>query len=124
MNWEMSVAEWRRLADRQMRLACKESLTDDDKDELRKLLDVLEDHPLNLTFEELIELNLETCPEWIAAHIQDRCWEWLWWANSFNQTVEESCSDVLGLPGLSPKAIERIKATEPYPEGWAPEGRR
>lgn len=112
----MTPEQWRELADKKLQLTHKDKLDDTDIAELGRLNDSLDGHPVTLSFEELIQLDM-SAEDWLPQYVQETSWGWAWWADYFDTPLEEYAEC------LSSEAIEFIRGTLPYPEGWAPEGR-
>ena len=113
----------------QLKLSYKDKLTEDDIVELKRLnevLDPLVGHPMWLTFDELIKLDLDACPAWVADLIDDKGWGWQWWADHFGYDLAEhvKARNIGDKPCLTPAAVTYINNMHPFPPGWMPKGRR
>jgi len=106
---------------RQLVLAVKDTLTEDDKDELMRTHCQLADHPAVLPLDVLMSVeNLESVP-WLIDERTEKFWSWQWWANHFGESVRVHCGRSRH---LTPEIIDAIEATDHYPPGWMPETRR
>jgi len=115
--------EARALFDRQLRLSVKDELDDDELDELGEIHRQVRDHPCALPFDVLIEVGDVSEIPWLVEYRQESTWNWLWWADHLGYSLDEYLARGNGTI-LTPEAIEVIRQSQPYPEGWKPETRR
>lgn len=103
----------------QSRLSVKDTLTDEDKAELRRCRELLEDHPRGcFSYNDLIKHCLDSGIEWLEDYICEETWGWLWWADYCGTSVEEYSTT------LEPEPLAYILNHPSYPEGWKPKTRR
>ena len=115
----------------QLKLSCIDKLTAENIAELKRInevLDPLGGHPMWLTFDALLKLDLDACPDWVAGILQEKSWSWAWWADHFGESLENHVTRFATATGsdrtISAAAVEYVDSTRPYPAGWLPETRR
>lgn len=97
----------------QRRVACIDDLAPADRAYLKKMRQLVEDHPLTLPLADVLTLRGSGIA-WLETYICEELWAWAW------------CADDLEVPlavyakGQPPVVLAAIEAARPWPEGWIP----
>jgi hypothetical protein len=121
--FRMTKAECGALRDQLRALAVKDTLTDEDKAEMRRLREATEDHPSGVLLDQLLPLRGRG-PHWLDDHITEVLWGWAWWADRFGMGVRDYMQRPGGLVEHPEEHVQAVFDVLPYPEGWKPETRR
>lgn len=121
-NMQHPFAHYKVIMDRQMVLAHKDKLTEDDKDALSQTHIDMADCPYLQPAEIKAGFMLEGIgPEHYRTHLQDWLWDILWAADYRGDTLEAYMARV---ESWGPVTLAALKASPPVPEGYILSTRR